>query len=226
MSVFVTSTGTEVGKTLVCRACLDILRNDDRSLGYFKPVASGCRDSNWGYRSPDEIEIIRSGTLGSENVSAAFRFRDPLSPDIAAERENRSFDIDKILNDWESIRTSYDDVVVEGIGGVAVPFNNTEDVTNLIERMELPVILVVSSTLGTISHTRTAMSYLEQRNVNVPGIVLTPMKGREIERINRDHLRRFYPERNVELMPQWNKDTVSTAVYRRIESILEGCGVI
>lgn len=194
-----TSTGTEVGKTIVSGL---LSRAMDSPAAYFKPVASGCRDGNWGYRSPDEEYMLERVGLPEEHVEAGFRYRAPLSPDKAAEKEGERLRLASIVKRCRTFLQRYPRVVVEGIGGVAVPFNFNQDVADLARELDLPTVLVVSSRLGTISHTRTAVSYLEQNRVSTDGILLTPRDGEPIEKTNRDHLREFYPDRPVELLPR------------------------
>jgi dethiobiotin synthetase len=198
---FITSTGTEIGKTIVSTLFVNDLERDYSRVGYWKPVASGCEESPYGYRSPDEIEIIEDTGLSPDQVHSTFRFDAPLSPDKAAEREDRQIKVDPILERWRNLKDSYEALVVEGIGGVAVPFSPNYDVTDLIGDLSIPPVLVVPSVLGTISYTRTAESYLSNQETPSQGIFLTPKKGRSIETTNQNHLSEFYPNKFVELLP-------------------------
>lgn len=199
---FVTSTGTEIGKTIVSTLLLMSLHDRYDSVGYCKPVASGCEDSSYGYRSPDEIEVLDRTELTPDDVHATYRFEAPLSPDKAAEREDRSIEPAQVREDWTRLKDEYRALVVEGIGGVAVPFTPDYDVADLAQDLDIPVVLVVASRLGTISHTRTAQSYLGSHDQAASGIILTPGTGEPIEKTNREHLRSFYPDRFVDLLPE------------------------
>lgn len=213
---FVSSTGTEIGKTIVSELFVNTLLRHDASVGYYKPVASGCESSEWGYRSPDEIHIIEETPLEPSQVHATYRFDAPLSPDKAAEREDASIEPGNVIEDYSDLSDRYETLVVEGIGGVAVPFSPDYDVSDLAADLDLPVVLVVSSHLGTISHTRTAEAFLDQHQVETAGILLTPAKGRDIETTNRDHLREFHPECPVRLIPDLATTDVES-VYETIE---------
>lgn len=199
---FVTSTGTEIGKTLVSALMIRSLHRDHETVGYWKPVASDCEDSAYGYRSPDEVEVLDHTPLKEEDVHSTFRFDAPLSPDRAALREDRSIDPNRLESEWEDLHDRYEGLVVEGIGGIAVPFTQDYDVADLIAHLEIPVLVVVASRLGTISHTRTTLDYLRSHGPEGDGILLTPADGESIERTNRDHLREFFPEHFVDLLPR------------------------
>lgn len=205
-SFFVTSSGTEIGKTVVSTLLVQSLSADYESLGYWKPVASGCESGSYGYRSPDEVEVIKNTSLNSDDVHASCRFDAPLSPDKAAARESRQIHPDEVLTEWGHLQNQYDALVVEGIGGVAVPFTQDYDVTNLAADLSIPTLLVVSTKLGTISYTRTARSYLEDHDVPCNGILLTPAIGESIESTNRNHLRSFFPDHFVELLPDIDRE--------------------
>lgn len=229
-SLFVTSTGTEIGKTVVSTLFVRLLKSSGRATGYFKPIASGCGETEHGYRSPDEVEVIRGSSLAPKQVHAEYRFDAPLSPDRAARRQDRSIELAPVMKRWGRLRDRYDSVVVEGIGGVAVPFTpgrDPVDVADLAARLELPTVLVVAAGLGTISHTRTAVSYLERAGVRTAGIVLTPARGEDIETVNRDHLRELYPERPVELLPECDPEADRSGDARAVgENILGTLGLI
>lgn len=216
---FVTSTGTEIGKTLVSKYLVKASSRNG-TTGYYKPVASGCESTDWGYRSPDEAEIIDGTGLAPSDVHASYRFDAPLSPDKAAEREGESIDPDRILEDHSTLSDQYQTLIVEGIGGVAVPFTRDYDVSNLASDLALPVLLVASSYLGTISFTRTAMTYLAQVDVEPTGILLTPREGRDIETTNRDHLREFYSNPSIRLVPDVSETDGSSLVQLLEETVL------
>lgn len=226
-SIFVTSTGTEVGKTVVSVLLIRLLRARVDSLGYYKPVASDCDDTIYGYRSPDEAAVIEGGRLPLEDVHADQRFDAPLSPDQAAAREGRSVDVPSAVERHEELMDRYDSLVVEGIGGVAVPLTPDRDVADLAARLGLPVVLVVSSGLGTISHTRTAVEHLRAAGAPPAGLILTPARGEEIETINLDHLRELYPDRPVELLPTFDPQNDDLGESARVgEQFLQSLGLI
>ncbi len=208
-SHFVTSTGTEVGKTIVSWLLVnDLYREYDR-VGYWKPVASDCDESPYGYRSPDEIEVIEETQLTPDDVHATFRFDAPLSPDKAAEREGRTINPDRVISGWSDLTESYEALVCEGIGGVAVPFTQNFDVTDLVAALKLPTIIVAPGDLGTISHTRTAENYLRNHSTFARAILLTPETGRSIETTNRNHLQEFFPDKTIRLVPDVHEDVAA-----------------
>jgi len=179
-SVFITSTGTGVGKTLVTSALCHQLRQQGIFSVAYKPVISGytAEDENSDTRillncmnlhpSDDNIELV-----------SPWRFKEPLAPNMAAEREGRELKMKEVV-DFTVSRLSQSRVtLIEGVGGVMVPLNNSETVLDWIDKSGMPVVLVVGNYLGSISHTLSAVQVLQSRNIYVCGIVVS--EGRESE---------------------------------------------
>ncbi len=173
--LFVTATGTGVGKTLVAAALLHQLRARGEQTLALKPVLSGWPDPT-GEPSDAEILLRAQGLDPTpERVAAIapWRFRAPLSPDMAAAREGRSLDFSELVAFTTDARKSHAGwLLVEGVGGVAVPLDARHTVLDWIAASGLPALLVAGSYLGTLSHTLTAASALRGRGIEIAGLVL------------------------------------------------------
>ena len=172
-TIFVTASGTEIGKTFVTCALIHQLRGHGYSVRALKPVVTGVTD--------DALDLTDSGILlkalgrpiDSDRIAAVspWRFREPLSPDMAAEREDRHIPFDDLVAFCR--QDSGEDVtLIEGIGGVMVPLDRRLTVLDWIAALEVPALLVTGSYLGTLSHTLTAAGMLRARNVEIAGIVV------------------------------------------------------
>lgn len=171
--VFITASGTEMGKTFVTCALIHQLRSAGHSVAALKPVASGfdanaLEDSDTGAllaalkRPLDSCEI--------EAVSP-WRFTEPLSPDMAAARENSSIPFEALTEFCKKSRES-DVTLIEGIGGVMVPLDDTHTVLDWIAAVDAPVLLVTGTYLGSLSHTLTALGMLLSLELQVAGIIV------------------------------------------------------
>ncbi len=176
-SLFVTGTGTEIGKTVVTAALIRELRSrGEHPLG-LKPVISGVPDPD-GETSDTEILLEVQGLpLTNDEVAAIspWRFRAPLSPDMAARREGRAIDFSALVEFTRRAVAAREGgpVFVEGVGGVCVPLDDRHTVLDWIEASGLPALVVAGSYLGTLSHTLSAIATLEARGISIAGIVIS-----------------------------------------------------
>jgi dethiobiotin synthetase len=174
-AIFVTATGTDIGKTFVTTGLIRIFRARGRPVSVLKPVISGF--------DPDAAETSDTGVLlqamgrpvtpqAVADVSP-WRFRAPLSPDMAAAREGRTIDFPELITFCRNaISAAPDMLFIEGVGGVMVPLDSRHTVLDLIAALDIPAILVTGTYLGTISHTLTALNALVSRRVAVCALVL------------------------------------------------------
>lgn len=155
--LFVTGTGTDVGKT-VAAACLVRALDAD----YWKPVQSGLSSAN------DAAEVERlTGLPPTRNHPFVYALQAPLSPHEAARLEGVVIEMDRFV-----LPVTTRPLVVEGAGGLLVPLNTQDLMIDLIVRLGLPVVLVGLSGLGTINHTLLSLEALRQRKVPVLGVIL------------------------------------------------------
>lgn len=176
MSAYVvTSTGTGVGKTFATCAMLHAARLNGRTARGYKPIISGWDDADG---ESDTANIIRArGSGQTVDEVSPWRFAAPLSPHRAAALENKEIDFDALL-DWSRARIGGDGLtLIEGVGGVMVPLTNNHTTLDWMAALGLPVILVVGSYLGTISHTLTAMHALRARALSVAALIMSETHG-------------------------------------------------
>ena len=171
--IFVTSSGTEIGKTFVSCTLIRQLRKGGLGVHALKPVMTGY--------GPEEASASDTGLLMEaldreitpEGVAglSPWRFSEPLSPDMAAAREGTSIPFDELVAFCEADYGA-EVVLIEGIGGVMVPLDSRHTVLDWIVALGAPALLVVGSYLGTLSHTLTAAGQLAARDVELAGIVV------------------------------------------------------
>ena len=181
--VFVTGTDTGVGKTVVSAALVSRLRGrfaaSDRPLRYWKPVQTGIEQDD------DTAEVTRLGGTGFDVHGQGVRLPLPLSPHLSARLANTHIDLasllDGVVDELSPVRW-----IVEGAGGVLVPINERDLMADLMARLQLPVLIVARSGLGTINHTLLSIEALRRRGLPLAGVVMngpeTPHNRAAIER--------------------------------------------
>ena len=205
-TVFVTASGTEIGKTFVACALIHQLRRGGRSVSALKPVATGI--------SPETVSDSDSALLlqalsvpAADDAVAAitpWRFPEPLSPDMAAARVHASIPFDELVAFCQADRGS-DVTLIEGIGGVMVPLDGRHTVLDWIAALGAPALLVTGSYLGTLSHTLTAVGMLQARDVELAGII-----------VNESGTQPVTPEETADVIARFAAD-VPVRVLRRLD---------
>jgi dethiobiotin synthetase len=172
---FITSTGTGLGKTLVTAALAYQARRQGKSVHAMKPMVTGLTPQTQAESDPAILLAALGRPLNDETLAAVspFRFAAPLAPAMAAAQEGRRVSLEAIVAASRPKSARSDIVLVEGIGGVMVPLARGVTVLDWIAELRYPVILVVGSYLGTISHTLTAAEVLHSRKVPIAGIVVS-----------------------------------------------------
>ena len=172
-AVLITGTDTGVGKTVVAAGLVQALRFRGFSAAPMKPFATGCRAEGRELVCQDAQVLAEScqHELPLDLISPV-RYLQPLAPAVAARAEGRPVDVEAAFAAFSKIVRLYDFVVVEGIGGLAVPLTDDMTVADFALRARLDVVVVARRTLGTLNHTKLTVEYALSKGLAVRGIVL------------------------------------------------------
>jgi dethiobiotin synthetase len=169
----VTGTDTEIGKTLIAGALILKLRETGvRAVG-FKPVVAGTYVDASGHKVNEDLETLRiaSGLHLHEHNLCPFVLDEPAAPHLIAQKNKVHLDATLILDEFNAFTSAFDSVVVEGAGGFLVPLNEQEDLGDVAQAMDLPVILVVGMRLGCINHALLTCEAIQSRQLTIAGWV-------------------------------------------------------
>ena len=180
--VFVSASGTEIGKTFVTCALIYQLKAAGHSVDALKPVATGYDPQNPAASDSGELLTALGRNVDAQRVAeiTPWRFAAALSPDMAAEREQRSVPFTELV-DFCAAHNSADITLIEGIGGIMVPLDATHTVLDWVAALAAPVLLVVGGYLGTLSHTLTAVEAIHARGQELAGIVVNESAGQPVD---------------------------------------------
>jgi len=172
---FITATGTDVGKTHVTCALLRHWRSRGIEVRALKPVISGFSLDD---PATDSHRILAA--MGWEaspaNLAAIspWQFRAPLSPDVAAAREGRHIAPDDLIRFCRKTMEEADTpLLIEGVGGTHVPIDRHFLVADWMAALDIPVVLVAGSYLGTLSHTIACLESLAARGIAVAAVAIS-----------------------------------------------------
>jgi len=171
--LFVSASGTEIGKTYVTCALIDQIKAAGFSVDALKPVATGFDPSDPAASDSGELLSALGRDVDAQHVEeiTPWRYSAALSPDMAAARERRSVPFRQLV-DFCAENDDADITLIEGIGGVMVPLDENHTVLDWVEALTIPVLLVVGGYLGTLSHTLTAVETLRARGQELAGIIV------------------------------------------------------
>ena len=178
-SFFVTGTDTEVGKTLVSGALILKIREVGLKSVGFKPVVAGTYIDASGQKLNEDLETLRvaSGLNPHEQSLCPFVLDEAAAPHLVAQKNSIYLDATIILDKFKALTAAFDSVVVEGAGGFLVPLNEQEDLGDVTQAMDLPVILVVGMRLGCINHALLTCEAIQSRQLTIAGWIANTLSN-------------------------------------------------
>jgi dethiobiotin synthetase len=179
-AVFITGTGTDVGKTFVAAGLIRYLRGLGQPVNALKPLVSGFDPAEPSGSDPAILIEALGRKVKPEELErvSPWRFRAPLSPDMAARAENKAIDLEAVVDFCRAtIAGNEGALLIEGIGGIMVPLDARHTVLDLMRLLDLPLILVAGSYLGTLSHVLSAQDVILRHALDLRAIVVSETEG-------------------------------------------------
>ncbi|MFK7897917.1 MAG: dethiobiotin synthase [Myxococcota bacterium] len=176
--LFITGTDTGVGKTVVSCALARGLRDAGIDVGVMKPVETGVPA-----KGPEDALALSSaaGIRDSLDLVCPLQYEIPAAPEACARTEEHAADLGPILEAYAKLDDRHETMVVEGAGGLLVPFSSEVSMADLVKRLDLPVLIVARASLGTINHTMLTLEACSARKIDVVGVVISHSSGRLTE---------------------------------------------
>jgi dethiobiotin synthetase len=217
-SLFVAGTGTDIGKTHVACALIQAVRARGLTVDALKPVVSGFDPAAPDASDPGRLAQALGEPDALPRISPR-RYRAPLAPNLAARLGGETLQLDDLIDDCRArlARLDRDLLLIEGAGGVMSPL--TDDATNLdlMLALDLPVLLVAGSYLGTVSHVLTALEVIRSRGLTVAAIVMSESLDAPDLAQTADMLRTFETRAPLILAPRsaaWDATALADLILR------------
>lgn len=183
--LFITATGTDVGKTYVSALLVRAMHQAGYSCGYYKAAVSGAsslEDSDAGF-------VKRFANMAQTDSNLlSYRYQTPVSPHLAAQWEGNPLCMEKVQADYQAVCQEYPFVVVEGSGGIVCPLRWDEKeqilLEDVVKALSLPALVVSHSGLGSINASVLTVHYLKSRNIPIHGMILNRFLGTPMEEDN------------------------------------------
>lgn len=182
-AIFVTATGTDIGKTFVSAGLLKHWKAAGQPAEAIKPVSTGFDPAE--AEGSDAGLLLRAqgkpATVEEIERISPWRFAAPLSPDVASSRERRTLPFDELVDfSKRAMKAAKGHLLIEGVGGVMVPLNDRHTVLDWMVELDAPLIVVTGSYLGTLSHTLTCLDVLKRRDLTIRALVVNETPGSSV----------------------------------------------
>lgn len=188
--LFITGTGTDVGKMYITALIVKKLHDAKLRAGYYKAAVSGNEKGKEGL-IPGDPQFVKtlSGIEQPLHSMVSYVYEVAVSPHLASKWEGCPIEMDVIKRDYQNVQTICDYVTVEGSGGILCPISMDEKeiwLEDIIKTFALPSLIVADAGLGTINSVILTVEYMKQKNLKVKGIILNNFhKGNRMEEDNR-----------------------------------------
>jgi dethiobiotin synthase len=183
--LFVTATGTDMGKTYVAALMVKKLKDAGYKAGYYKAALSGAesiKESDAGY-----VKKI-SGIGQPDETLLSYLYETAVSPHLAAKIEGNPVELEKIRADYQKVLEKHDYVTVEGSGGIVCPIRwDCEQkllLEDIVKALKLPAVIVANAGLGTINAVVLTAEYLKNRGIETKGVILNHYCGGVMQKDN------------------------------------------
>ena len=191
-AIFVTGTGTYVGKTYVTGLLVKKIRDAGLDGSYYKAALSGAEPDGQGNLVPGDAAWVKetAGLKDPLTDLVTYVYREAVSPHLAARINHRPVELETIREAFQKARARHEYLTMEGSGGILCPLRWDERqhllLEDMIRALDLGCLLVADAGLGTINSTVLTVEYLQHRSIPVRGILFNRWKpGDRMQEDNR-----------------------------------------
>ena len=184
-ALFVSGTGTDIGKTYCTALLAKCLREAGYDVGYYKAAVSGVTFADDGSIQSDATYVAGVASIPeTHDEMVSYTYRSAVSPHLAAKLEGNPVEIAQVKKDFEAAGNRHEYVLMEGSGGITCPLRYDETgylgLDEVVSCLKLPVLLVADAGLGTLNALMTTMAYLEKVNLQAVGVILNRFHGGDV----------------------------------------------
>ena len=174
--LFITGTGTDVGKTYVTGLIVKKLHKAGKKAAYYKAAMSGNEKDEQGRLIPgDAVAVKKISNIEQDTDSMCpYVYENAVSPHLASRIEGNPVVLEKVINSYEELKPEYEYITVEGSGGILCPICFDEakiQLEDVIQEMKLPCLIIADAGLGTINSVVLTYEYMKQKGIECKGII-------------------------------------------------------
>lgn len=175
-NIFVTGTGTEIGKTYVAGLLVKKLHEAGEKSAYYKAAMSGNDKDADGHLIPGDAKFVKElGAIDQDlNEMCPYIYEKAYSPHLAAQIEGNPVNLDYVVEKLRDLEKKYDYITLEGSGGILCPLRFDDEevyLEDLVKKAKLSSIIVADAGLGTINNLVLTAFYMKEKGMKVKGII-------------------------------------------------------
>ncbi len=203
--IFISGIDTNVGKTIATGILAKQLMAQGFSVITQKMIQTGCRKIAEDLLVHRKIQDIALTEDDFNGITCPYLFEYPCSPHLAARREECVIEAKKIEKSTALLAEKYDYVLLEGAGGLMVPYNEYETILDYVQTQNYPLVLVTSGKLGSINHTLLSLEACKTRNIQVLRVLYNrypeydPIISEETQFYLKNYLTRHFSQTEFEV---------------------------
>lgn len=188
--IFITGTGTDIGKTYVTGLILKKLRESGKSAAYFKAAVSGNDRDEKGNLIPGDAVFVKkfSGILQPVEEMCPYVYEHAYSPHLASKIEGGPVELHVVKEEYAKVCGKYEYVVMEGSGGILCPVRFDREkiwLEDVVKELGLSCLIVADAGLGTINSVVLTAEYMNMKQIPVKGMIFNRYhKGNVMEEDN------------------------------------------
>lgn len=189
--IFVTGTGTDIGKTFVTALLVKKLHDAGCNTAYFKAAVSGNERDENGRLIPGDAAYVKkiSGISQPLDTMCPYIYETAVCPHLASKIEGDLVELENVKDRYEKLCDEYEYVICEGSGGIVCPIRYDDRkimLEDIIKNLGLPAIIVADAGLGTINSVVLTCEYMKAHGMEIRGLILNNFhKGDIMEEDNK-----------------------------------------
>lgn len=175
--LFITGTGTDVGKTFVSGLVVKKIHEAGLSCGYYKAAISGNETDENGILIPGDAKYVKDVSGIEQDLSSMcpYVYKVAVSPHLASRIEGNPVNFGKVKSGLDGISRKYNYITMEGSGGIICPINwDTERLFlwEMIKELKTPTVIVADAGLGTINNVVLTVEFMKSKDIPIKGIIM------------------------------------------------------
>ena len=176
-NLFITGTGTDVGKTFITGLILKKLKQNGVNAAYYKAAMSGNERRADGSLIPGDALYVKniSGIEQPLEKMCPYIYEHAVSPHLASRIEGNPVRLDRVIKNFRELCRTYEYVTMEGSGGILCPICFNEEkiqLSDIIKACDICCLMIADAGLGTINSVGLTAAYMKARQIPLKGIIL------------------------------------------------------